>query len=100
MATVKELRARVAEAQERAGAANRALYEVQAQLEEAEGDVFGAKWSRAIAAGDTKTAHGCWIESEARRVLAGKERAGTRDDAEVAAMVERLRAEQQQAAPS
>ncbi len=89
---IAELRAKVTAAQERVNAANRQMYELKAELEEAEGDTFNARWSRALATGDHDTAQGCWIELEARRVLAGKPRLVDRDDAAVAAEVERLRA--------
>ncbi len=95
---IAELRAKVTEAQERVNAANRQMYEIKAELEEAEGDAFKARWSRALATGDHETANRCWIESEARRVLNGKPRTMDRDDAAVAAEVERLRAAEAESA--
>lgn len=91
---IEALRSRVSAAQQRADAANRELHSARADLEEAEGDTFNATWSRAVAAGDTETAHRCWIKSEARRAIEGlKPLHGLHEAAEVAAEVERLKAE-------
>jgi hypothetical protein len=93
---IEELRAKVDEARERLNAAQREFSLTEAALHEARGETFEARWSRAIAVGDHVTAHACWLESCARRVIDG--RASPEDyerssRIELAAVIERLRAE-------
>jgi predicted nuclease with TOPRIM domain len=92
---IEEMQAKVDEVRERLNATQREYSLAEAALHEARGETFEARWSRAIAERDVPAAHRYWVESSARRVLAGRE---TVEDfersarAEIAAEVERLRA--------
>jgi hypothetical protein len=93
---IQAAQAKLDEVRERLNAVQREFSLAEAALHEARGDAFQARWSRAIAERDVPTAHRCWVESSARRVIAGNatvedyEQAGR---AEIAAEVARLRAE-------
>lgn len=99
MATTDEiqaLQAKLDEVRERLNATQREYSLAEAALHEAKGEAFEARWARAIADRDTEAAHRCWVESSARRVVAGN---ATVEDYErscrfeIAAEVGRLRGE-------
>jgi hypothetical protein len=90
---IQALQAKLDEVRERLNAVQREFSLTEAALHEARGDAFQARWSRAIAERDVPAAHRCWVESSARRVIAGRDSIedfrGT-ERADIAAEVARL----------
>lgn len=93
--SLERMEARLLELEDEARAAHARVYRMKAAIATLRGDCFHARWDSALASGDNATANACYLESQARRVLAGEEPYGDVSEkvkAEILATAERLKA--------